>query len=294
MKNSIIYYLLFILLLMNTINYVYAQITVMDDSHQIVTLPQAAKRVISLSPGLTELIFAAGGGQYLKGVVTYSDYPPEAKHIQRVGSYNALDIEQILMLQTDLIIAWQSGNPKHQIEQLKKFGIPVYLSEPGDFEDIAATILQLGKLMATEQIARQSAQTFLTQYLHLKQQYQLAHNQAGKSTFIQIWNKPLMTVNQAHLISKVISLCGGNNIFADNISLTSTPDIESILAANPQVIIATGMADSSKQWLKRWRQWPYLNAVKNQQLFAVNPDHLVRHTPRILLGIKEVCSFLQP
>ncbi len=294
MKNSIIYYLLFILLLMNTINYVYAQITVMDDSHQIVTLPQAAKRVISLSPGLTELIFAAGGGQYLKGVVTYSDYPPEAKHIQHVGSYNALDIEQILMLQTDLIIAWQSGNPKHQIEQLKKFGIPVYLSEPGDFEDIAATILQLGKLMATEQIARQSAQTFLTQYLHLKQQYQLAHNQAGKSTFIQIWNKPLMTVNQAHLISKVISLCGGNNIFADNISLTSTPDIESILAANPQVIIATGMADSSKQWLKRWRQWPYLNAVKNQQLFAVNPDHLVRHTPRILLGIKEVCSFLQP
>jgi len=264
-------------------------IRVVDDSGSPVILDKAAIKVISLSPGLTELVVAAGGLDKLQAVVSYSDFPLQVKNLPQAGSYNALDIEKILILQPDLIIAWQSGNPKHQVEQLKKLGLKVYISEPDDFMDIPDTLLRLGKLMATEKTAQKNAAQFIEQFEQLKKKYQIKKN---KSVFIQIWDKPLMSVNQQHLISKVITLCGGKNIFDNAMSLTLSPSVESILEKNPDIIIATGMADISTQWLNRWRQWPFLKAVKNKQLYAVIAEHLVRHTPRILLGIDEVCQLI--
>ncbi len=269
-----------------------AQIQLDDDTGQTITLTRPARKIISLSPGLTELVYAAGGSDFIKGVVSYSDFPEHAKTLPRIGSYNALDIEGILVLQPDLIIAWKSGNPKHQIEQLKRLGLTVYISEPRDLTDIPDTIIRLGKLMATNDIAKQYARNFTRQLNELKQRYKTAINKEQARTFIQIWNNPVMSVNEEHLISRVISLCGGENIFAQANSLTYSPNMESILELNPEIIIATGMADTSELWLKRWQQWPFLSAVKNNRLYAVNPDHLVRHTPRILLGIKEVCQLI--
>lgn len=270
-----------------------AQLQVLDDSGQMIHLSQPSKRVISLSPGLTELIYAAGGAANIQAVVSYSNYPEVAKKLPQIGSYNALDIEKILLLQPDLIVAWKSGNPKHQIEQLKKLGLTVYVSEPNDFMDIPATIIKLGQLMATESDARKSAHEFIRQFKYLKDHYRKEEKAARKRVFIQIWNNPVMTVNQQHLISKVIALCHGENIFGQNRGLTNTPSFEAILQRDPEIIIATGMAESSEQWLNRWRQWPFLSAVKNNHLYAANPDHLVRHTPRILLGIQEVCQLLE-
>ena len=271
---------------------VVAQIQVQDDSGQIIILKQPARKVISLSPGLTELVYAAGGAEQLKAVVSYSDFPEQAKKLPQVGSYNSLDIEKILILQPDLVIAWKSGNPKHQIEQLKKLGLTVYISEPKDFMDIPVTMKTFGQLMATETIAEQNADNFIKQFNLLKLTYQRNNNKVLKRTFIQIWNNPVMSINENHLISKVITLCGGSNIFAQTKSLTGSPSIESILEKDPEIIIATGMADTSQTWLNRWRQWPFLSAVKNNRLYATNPDHLVRHTPRILLGIEAVCQLI--
>ena len=291
MKNYFIVILLFYFLnhSLSALADVDKAIRVMDDSGAFVSLDKPAIKVISLSPGLTELVAAAGGLDKLQAVVSYSDFPPQVKKLPQAGSYNALDIEKILLLQPDLVVAWKSGNPKHQIEKLKKLGLNVYISEPDDFMDIPDTLLRLGKLMATEKIAQKNAAQFIEQFEQLKKKYPLKKN---KSVFIQIWNKPLMSVNQHHLISKVISLCGGENIFADTLSLTLSPSIESILEKNPDIMIATGMADTSVQWLNRWRQWPFLSAVKNKQLYAATPAHLVRHTPRILLGIEEVCQLI--
>lgn len=271
----------------------FSQINITDDSGQILSLKQPAQRIISLSPGSTELVFAAGAGVHLIGVVSYSDYPIQAKSIPRIGSYDSLDIERILALQPDLVIAWNSGNPDHQIKQLQALGLQVYVSEPRDFKHIPATIRKFGQLMGTQAIADKSATQFEEQFKRLKKKYSADTPKAKVRTFIQIWNNPLMSVNGEHLISKVITFCGGENIFFDAKTLTSTPSIEAILAQNPQVIIATGMAESSKQWLQRWQQWPFISAVKNKRLYAANPDHLVRHTPRILLGIEEVCTKLQ-
>ncbi len=270
-----------------------SQISIKDDTQQTITLEQPAQRIISLSPGITELVFAAGGGDKLIGAVSYSDYPPEAKNIPRIGSYDSLDIEQILALQPDLVIAWKSGNPEHQILQLQSLGLKVYITEPENFSSIPETLRKFGQLMGSNEKAEISAQQFEQKFNTLKKKYQNKQNQPKVRTFIQIWNNPLMSVNGKHLISKVIEFCGGSNVFALARTLTSTPSIEAILAKDPQVIIATGMADSSRQWLKRWQQWPFLSAVKNKRLYAANPDHLVRHTPRILSGIKEVCELIQ-
>ena len=292
--NSYRYSLVLIFLLISLVfsTSAKAKIQVKDDSGQIVTLQQPARKVVSLSPGLTELIYSAGGSEYIKGVVRYSDYPEQAKTVPLIGSYNALDLEKILSLQPDLVVAWKSGNPKHQIEQLKKLGLTIYISEPKDFMDIPRTINALGELMGTETTSKINSDNFINEFNTLKEHSRNNINNSRR-TFIQIWNNPVMSVNKDHLISKVITLCGGDNIFAAAKGLTSTPSIESILAQNPGVIIATGMADTSKIWLSRWQQWSFLNAVKNKQLYAVNPDHLVRHTPRILLGIKEVCQLLK-
>ena len=194
----------------------------------------------------------------------------------------------------ELIFAWESGNITSQLEQLKKLGFKIYMSEPNNFNDIAETIKKIGKLIGTEKIAENNSAEFVKQLNTLKLQYKPIALKDRKSTFIQIWDKPIMSINDEHLIAKVINFCGGKNIFSAAGSLTYKPDIESILKHNPDIIIATGMANISKTWLKRWEQWPYLAAVKNKRLYSVNPDHLVRHTPRILLGIKEVCQLIQP
>ena len=283
--------LLFVLLLAINSS-VFARIQVVDDTNQTISLDKPARNIISLSPGLTEIIDAAGGIGFLKGVVSFSDYPEQAKFIPQVGRFDSLDLEKILSLQPDLIIAWKSGNPQLQIEQLKKMGLIVYISEPRDFKDIPVTIRRLGLLMNTQRIASQSADHFNAKFEQLKKQYS-SRTENRRKTFIQIWNNPVMTVNEQHLISRVVSLCGGDNIFSGSENVTYSPSMEAILEKDPEIILATGMEKTANDWLTRWHQWPFLQAVKKNNLFTVNPDHLVRHTPRILLGIESVCKLLE-
>jgi iron complex transport system substrate-binding protein len=265
-------------------------ISVIDDEGNKITLNQPARRIISLSPGITELLYAAGGGDFIKGVVSFSNYPSEATKLPEVGSYNALDLEKILVLNPDLVIAWKSGNPSLQIKKLKKLGLQVYLSEPVELTDIPLSLQKLGQLMGTEKAAGYSAAAFKSRFDLLKSTYSSVKEPSR--VFIQIWDNPVMSVSGKHLISKVITLCGGENIFTQYPGLTLNPDVETVLQNDPQVIIATGMAETGQQWLTRWKQWDYLDAVKNQRLYSVNPDLLVRHTPRILDGMEEVCDLL--
>ena len=263
---------------------------VKDDTGKNIILDRPARRIISLSPGLTELIYAAGGGGSIVGVVSYTDYPDEAQKLPEVGSYNSLDLEKILALDADLIIAWDSGNPALQISKLKKLGLPVYLAEPVEILDIPELLQKLGQLMGTVELADEAAAGFKLRFEKLKSSYPAV--KAPRSVFIQIWDQPLMSVSGKHLISKVIGLCGGLNIFNDYPGLTLNPDVESVLHADPQVIIATGEPQTAGHWLARWKRWEYLEAVKNKHLYSVNPDLLVRHTPRLLDGMEEVCALL--
>ena len=267
-----------------------AAVSVVDDAGRTVTLAKSAQRIVSLAPHATELLFAAGAGKAVVGVVRYSDFPDAAKQVPVVGDYNALDLETLLSLKPDLIVAWQSGNPAAAIERLLKFNIPVFLSEPRHLEDIATNLERLGQLAGTQKAADVASAEFRSSLQQLRANY------SGKipvTVFYQIWDRPLITLNGAHMISAVLELCSGKNLFAALPVIAPEVSMESVLAADPEVIIASGSASSEDHGLGQWARWPALRAVRNKQLYFVEPDNIQRSTPRLLQGAKEICQALE-
>jgi len=263
---------------------------VIDDTGKKISLDRPAQRIVSLAPHVTELLFAAGAGDAVVGVVSYSDYPPEAGQRPQVGDAQNLDVESIVTLQPDLVVAWQSGNPTPQLEQLIRFGIPVFYSEPRRLEDIATNLERLGHLAGRDESASAAAENFRAGTRRLHEHYSRA---APVRVFYEIWHQPLMTIGGKHLISQLISACGGQNIFADLDALAAAVDSEAVLTANPEVIIASGISKQRPPWLDQWLDWPQLYAVKRKQLYFIPPDLIQRHTPRLLEGAQRLCGQLQ-
>lgn len=262
---------------------------VTDDIQQRVCLSAPAQRIIALSPGATELLYAAGAGQQIVAAVSFSDYPEAAKALPRIGAYDRFDMEAILAAKPDLIIAWKEGNPREQVAQLRALGVPVYHGDQRNFEDIAGTIQRLGVLAGTEQQANQEAERFLSRIRELRQQYASAE---PVRTFYQVWVNPLMTANAKHFIGHAISLCAGENIFGDLQRLTPRISKEAVLAANPEVIVAGGMDEDDPGWLEDWRVYENLQAVQKNNLYFVPPSTLQRPSPRLLEGITLLCRHL--
>lgn len=266
-----------------------AEVAVTDDAGNAVRLSRPAARIVSLAPHVTELLFAAGAGERVVAAVEFSNHPEAARKLPRIGSSAAFDLEGIAALKPELAIAWGSGNPPGQLTQLKRLGVPVFVSEPRRLADIPASLRQIGRLAGTVAAAEDAARAFE------RRQAALAAAQAGKrevAVFYEIWHQPLMTVGGAHLISAVMALCGGRNVFAALGQPAAAVEREAVLAANPEVIVASGMDEARPEWLDEWRRWPQLLAVKKGNLFFVPPDLLQRHTPRILDGAERLCAAL--
>ena len=265
-------------------------VQVSDDTGREVSLAQPAQRIVSLAPHVTELLFAAGAGEAVVGVVSHSDYPPEAARLRRVGDAGNLDVETIIALQPDLVVAWRSGNPSHLTERLIRFGVPVFYSEPRRLEDIATNLERLGRLAGRGEVAAAAAEEFRTGTRRLAERY--AHATSVR-VFYQIWPKPLITVGGNHLITQIIRLCGGHNVFTDLDVLAAPVDREAVLALDPEVIIASGAANQRPPRLDRWRDWSHLSAVKHEQLYSLPADLIQRNTPRVLEGARRLCGQLE-
>jgi iron complex transport system substrate-binding protein len=266
-----------------------AAVEVVDDSNRTIRLPRVAQRIVSLAPHITELLYEIGAGKTIVGTVDYSDYPEEAKHLPRIGRHNALDLETIVMLRPVVVIAWRSGNPVHHVEKLISLGIPVYYSEPTRLLEVADTLLRFGQITGRQTAAKLAQQKFVADYQRLKARYQ---QQSKVTVFYEIWNQPMMSVNSDHIINEVIELCGGDNVFKSLAPLTPTVNVEAVLKADPQVIIASGVGDAPPPWLGEWDRWQALAAVKRGHVYSINPDYIHRQTSRILIGAARVCAFL--
>lgn len=267
-----------------------ADIAVRDDAGRQVVLEQAARRIVSLAPHATELLFAAGAGDRVVGVVGNSDYPARARDLPVVGSAASLNLEAIIALQPDLVVAWKSGNNGAALERLAGLGIAVFYSEPRRLEDVASNLQRLGTLAGTTATAQSAARQFLEDFQRLAREY------AGRTavrTFYQIWAQPLITVNGQHLISQVIALCGGTNVFAGLDALAPVVNREAVLAADPQIIIAGGKPGEQARQLESWQTWPQISAVKNRQLYLIDPDLIQRQGPRILDGARVMCRQIE-
>jgi len=268
---------------------VQAEVAVTDDAGNTVKLQHPATRIISLAPHATELLFAAGAGDRVVGVVEFSNFPAAARALPRIGSSAAFDLERIATLKPDLAVVWGSGNAPGQVAQLKRLGIPVFVNEPQRLEDIPASLRKLGQLAGTSKVAEQAARSFEQRKSALAGRYA---GQRPVTVFYEIWNQPLMTVGGTHMISAVMALCGGQNVFATLSQPAATIELEAVLRSDPEVIVASGMAEERPEWLDQWRRWPQLRAAKQGNLFFVPPDLLQRHTPRILDGAEKICAAL--
>lgn len=267
-----------------------AEIAVRDDSGEVLRLTQPARRIVSLAPHITELVFAAGAGDRLAGVTAYSDYPEAAKKLPLVGGYSALDLEAIVALRPDLVIAWQTGNSSAHVAKLKALGLPVFINQPNRIMDVAASLERIGELAGTAEAGRAAANAFRARYAELRSRY---GERPKVRMLYEIWNVPLRTVNGRHLISDVISLCGGENVFADLPQLAPTVTAEAVLSSNPEAIVASGMDEARPEWLDQWKRWRELTATARGNLFFIPPEMIQRHTPRILEGAERLCKHLE-
>ena len=267
-----------------------AEIVVTDVGGTRVRLAAPARRIVSLAPHITELVYAAGAGERMVGNVEYGDFPPAAAKLAKVGGYSRLDLEAIVALKPDLVLGWESGNLPAAVARLRALGFTVHLSQSNRIEDIAGELEQIGKLAGTEAAAGAAATAFRQRYARLAARYS---QRPPVEVFYQIWKQPLMTVNGQQIISDAIRLCGGRNAFAALPILAPTVTVEAVIAANPEVIVASGMGDSRPEWLDDWRRWTTMAAVARDNLYFVPPELIQRHTPRILDGAEKLCAHLE-
>lgn len=265
-------------------------IRVQDDAGEWFEFEQPLTRVVSLIPHGSELLFAAGGGDALVGAVEYSDYPEAALAVPRVGGYSGIHIEHVIALKPQLILVWPEGNQRRELEQLKRLGYRLFVSGPQTYDDIARNIERLGELTGHRETASQVANDLRERVQLLRERYQ---QQTPLTVFYQVWHQPLMTQNGNTFISQAISLCGGINVYADLPMQSPQISLESVLLANPDVIVASGMGESRPDWLDDWRRYGQLKAVRSESLYHIHPDLFHRPTPRFLLGTEQLCSALQ-
>lgn len=262
-----------------------ADIAVIDDSGQRVTLRSPAKRIISLAPHATELLFAAGAGGNVIATTEQSDFPPAALPLPSIGSGTRPDLERIASLKPDLVVAWKSGINAQRIARLRAMGIPVFLSEPHGLERIATSLERLATLTDNPQ-GKSEANKFRQSLSLLRSRF------AGRkpvTVFYQIWSQPLMTLNDDHLTGQILQLCGAKNIFGHLTQLAPVVSTEAVLQADPAAIILT---DTHQDALIRWRRHTKMRAVAENQLLTIDGTLLNRASPRILQGAEILCESL--
>jgi len=250
---------------------------------------EAAPRIISLSPHITELLFAAGAGGRIVGVDDASDYPPEVAGITRVGEPWALDVEGLLRLKPTLIVLWDSGTPARRKAELQRLNLRLYVTDQHHLDDIGTALLEFGRLAGTEPVATAAARRYRDELADLRARYAA---RPRLKVFYQVWDRPLYTLSGTHLVSEVLSLCGGDNVFADLSTLAPAIDREAVLTRNPDVILIAAAGAEGDRQRADWDRFGYIRAVRNHHVLSVDPSLVGRMAPRILQGVREVCDLL--
>lgn len=260
-----------------------------DDRGTIVHLAAPASRIITLSPHLAEIAFAAGAGDRVVGVARFSDFPQAAARLPQIGDGARVDIERILALKPDLVLAWKSGNQAGDISRLEQLGLRVFVTEPQRLTDVSRLLRLVGTLAGTEDAADRTATAFEGEIAALRSRY---GTRPAVRVFYEIWHRPLLTVNGAHMISDVLALCGGMNVFAEAPLLTPSVPLEAVLAARPDAIVGGSSAVDPREFVAQWRRYE-VGGLKDLPVFYVPPDEIQRATPRIAQGARTICEALQ-
>jgi iron complex transport system substrate-binding protein len=258
-----------------------------DDRGVLITLPRPAERIVTLSPHLAEVAFAAGAGAKLVGVSTFSGHPAEAERLPVVASYGRVDIERLLALRPQIVLAWQSGNSPLQVERLERLGVPVFVTETRSLADIPRTIRLVGALAGSIESAEMRARQFEREVEDLRGRHA---GERSISVFLEIWHAPMLTVNGRHLASDALRICGGRNVFDTAKALTPLVSREQLLATRPEAIVTAGFGAEAPG---AWRGLDLLPAVRFGRIYSIDPDLLYGQGPRFLEGARVLCRRLE-
>jgi len=257
----------------------------LDDRGKAIRLSQPARRVVTLAPHLAELAEAAGAT--LVGVSAFTADSAMTRALPRVADSVRLDFERILALQPDLVLAWQGGTPPDAIARLERAGLPVFVAGASGLDDIARNITAIAQFAGTAAAGAAARAAFDADLRVLRAR---RHEGARVRVFYEIWDRPLMTVNNAHLISEIITLCGGVNVFAGLQALTPEVSREALLSVRPDIVLGGSSADTPAAFAARWAALPPpFNGWTARHLPA---DLMQRPTPRILEGARRLCAHL--
>lgn len=249
--------------------------------------PAGAKppRVIALAPHLAELVFAAGAGESLVGTVAWSDYPAEAASLPVIGDAFRLDLERVIGLDPDIALAWEGGTPGAAAQRLEKLGIEVAWIRVRTLDDIGSALVELGRRLGYPERGQSAASDY-----RLALAKRPEPSEARQPVFYQVAERPLYTLGGRHILTEVLRRCGARNIFADLDVEAAAVDYEAVLARQPAVIVA-GTEPDGDDPLQRWRR-DRDHLPDDLSLIAVEPDTLIRPTPRIIEGIDLLCRLL--
>ncbi len=267
--------------------------TVTDQMGRHVTVPKKPERIVSLAPSITEIIFALDQGHRLKGVTTYSDFPPEAQKLPKVGSYVQLNLEKIVALKPDLCIAIKDGNPVAVARRLESLKIPVYAVNPRNLETVIQTVQEIGGLLNVQEKADQLVQSMNRRIQQVKSL--VAQTVYRPRVFFQIGVSPIVSVGTHTFSNELIVLAGGKNVAQGPIAYPRY-SIEQVLALSPEVIIITSMARAAifKQVKAQWNRWPSLPAVRNHRIYVEDSNLFDRPTPRLVEGLELMVRLIHP
>ena len=262
-------------------------LVVIDDSGQRVELAQAAQRIVSLSPGITELLFAAGAGSRVVAVSEYSDFPEAARQLPSVARAQGIDLERIAALRPDLIVTWGSGYSAALLAALRRLRCPVYVLETRTLEAIAGALERLAALSGTAAQGAAAAAQFRARRARLEQRYSAL---APVRVFYQVWNSPVMTLSGGHLVSEALRSCGARNVFSQLAPLVATVDVESVIAAQPELIVSAEAGGVDRGALASWRRYAQIPAVAQNRFLTLDADRMDRGSPRILEAMQALCE----
>jgi iron complex transport system substrate-binding protein len=253
----------------------------------VTTHAAAPQRIVSLAPHLTELAFTAGAGDRIVATVDYSDHPDAARAIPRIGNAFRVDLERLLALRPDAVLVWESGNPAPMIERVRALQLPVVAFRTQRIDDVATALREIGRLAGTSEIAERAASDYERRIQELRDHYR---ERSPLRVFIEVDDRPLYTVNGRQIISEIVELCGGRNVFAALDELAPAIGIEAVIAADPQVIISTD--DTVPDAAAAWSRWRHIEAVRTGNVYTLRSDDIARATTRLTVAAEAVCNTL--
>jgi iron complex transport system substrate-binding protein len=265
-------------------------VAVQDDDRNTIELPGPANRIVSLAPGATAMLFAAGAGDRVVGTSAYSDEPAAARRIERIGDAQSFDLERILALRPDVVVVWTGGTSLAEVARLESVGLRIYHHHVTRLDDFPDSLRRLGVLAGTDAQANSAAAQLAQRIAALRSHYP---QRRDASVFVQLWDRPLYTVGRDQIITDVIHACGFRSAYEDLNDASPAVTIESVLARNPDIILAlTSDRHAAQSWLAQWREFNSMKAQRNAHVIAWSDERLTRIGPSVVDAAEVLCKAL--